>query len=192
MCVDFLAQYLAQPRRGHLMQVFHIFAYLKAHSRSKVVFDLSYPMLDFESFHQADWTDFYVGAKENILSNAPEPRGKPIMMSCFVDADHAGNLVTRRSHMGIIIFCNRAPILWFSKRQNTVKSSTIGLEFIAGTIAVELVEALRYKLWMFGIPLDGPTNMYFDNNSVVINSSHPESTLMQSHTIKFENLLLKV
>jgi hypothetical protein len=192
MCVDFLAQYLAQPRRGHLMQVFHIFAYLKAHSRSKVVFDPSYPMLDFESFHQADWTDFYVGAKENILSNAPEPRGKPIMMSCFVDADHAGNLVTRRSHMGIIIFCNRAPILWFSKRQNTVKSSTIGLEFIAGTIAVELVEALRYKLWMFGIPLDGPTNMYFDNNSVVINSSHPESTLMQSHTIKFENLLLKV
>jgi hypothetical protein len=174
------------------MQVFHIFAYLKAHSRSKVVFDPSYPMLDFESFHQADWTDFYVGAKENILSNAPEPRGKPIMMSCFVDADHAGNLVTRRSHMGIIIFCNRAPILWFSKRQNTVKSSTIGLEFIAGTIAVELVEALRYKLWMFGIPLDGPTNMYFDNNSVVINSSHPESTLMQSHTIKFENLLLKV
>ena len=37
LCVALLAQYLAQPRRGHLMQVFHIFAYLKAHSRSKVV-----------------------------------------------------------------------------------------------------------------------------------------------------------
>jgi hypothetical protein len=72
-------------------------------------------MLDFESSHQADWTDFYVGAKENIPSNASEPRGKPIMISCFVDADHAGNLVTQRSHTGIIIFCNTAPILWFSK-----------------------------------------------------------------------------
>jgi hypothetical protein len=55
------------------------------------------------------------------------------------------------------------------------------LDFIAAKIAVELVEALRYKLRMFGIPLDGPTNMYCDNNSVVINSSHPESTFKKKH-----------
>ena len=42
-----------------------------------------------------------------------------VVMSCFVDADHTGRRVTRRSHTGVIIFVNRAPILWFSKRQNT-------------------------------------------------------------------------
>jgi hypothetical protein len=67
-------------------------------------------------------------------------------MSCFVDADHAGCRVTRRSHTGIIIFVNRAPILWYSKRQNTVESSTFGSEFVAMRIAIEMIECLRYKL----------------------------------------------
>ncbi len=34
---------------------------------------------------------------------------------------------------------------------------------------------------MFGIPVDGPANMYCDNNSVVINSSYTESTLKKKH-----------
>jgi hypothetical protein len=75
---------------------------------------------------------------------------------CFVDADHAGNLVTRRSQSGILLFVNRAPIVWYSKRQNTVETSTFGSEFVAMCIAVELIESLRYKLRMFGIPIDGP------------------------------------
>ena len=32
--------------------------------------------------------------------------------------------------------------------------------------AVELVTALRYKLRMFGVPVDGPTNMFCDNKAV--------------------------
>ena len=52
-------------------------------------------------------------------------------MTAFVDASHAANRVTRRSHTGYIIFINRAPILWFSKRQSTVETSTFTSEFIA-------------------------------------------------------------
>ena len=75
-------------------------------------------------------------------------------MSCFCDADHAGNKVTRHSHTGIIIFVNQAPIIWFSKCQNTVmETSSFGSKFIAARIAVELIEGLRYKLQMFGIPV---------------------------------------
>ncbi len=92
------------------------------------------------------------------------------MVSCFVDADHAGNQVTRHSHTGIIIFCNRAPIIWFSKRQNTVETSSFGSEFVTLHIAVELIESIRYKLCMFGIPIQGAANVYCDNASVVVNS----------------------
>jgi len=166
LSITLLAQYLAQPRRGHLHQVFHVFAYLKAHARSRIVLDPTLPFVDEQSFIEGDWTEFYVRAKEAIPANAPEPRGKAITISCFVDADHAGNLVTRRSHTGILIFCNRDPILWFSKRQNTAETSMFGSEFNAAKIAVELIEGLCYKLWMFGIPLDGPANVYCDNNSV--------------------------
>ncbi len=56
-----------------------------------------------------------------------------------------------------------------------------GSEFIAAHIAVELVEGLRYKLRMFGLPIDGPTNMYCDNGSIVTNCTKPESTLKKKH-----------
>jgi hypothetical protein len=48
-------------------------------------------------------------------------------------------------------------------------------------IAVELIEALRYKLRMFGIPIEGPTNVYCDNEAVTKNVINPESTLKKKH-----------
>ena len=39
-------------------------------------------------------------------------------------------------------YVNHAPILWYSKRQNTVETSTFGSEFVAAGIAVEIVEGL--------------------------------------------------
>ena len=98
-------------------------------------------------------------------------------MTCFVDADHAGCRETRRSHTGIIIYVQRTPVIWYSKRQNTVESSTFGSEFVAMKTAVEQVEALRYKLRMMGVPVDGPTSVFCDNESVFKNSTRPESTL---------------
>jgi hypothetical protein len=181
LSVALMAQYLAQPRLGHLDQLYHIFAYIKAHLRSRIVLDPTLPYVDNTRFYPVDWRAFYPDAKEAIPMNAPQPRGKPVIVSCFVDADHAGNRITRRSHTGIIILCNRAPILWFSKRQNTVETSSFGSEFVAARIAVELIEGLRYKLRMFGIPIEGPTNVYCDNQSVVTNTTQPESTLKKKH-----------
>jgi hypothetical protein len=104
-------------------------------------------------------------------------------MPCFVDANHAGDRITRRSHTGIIIFINRAPIIWYSKQQNTVEMSTFGSEFVVARIAVELIESLRYKLCMFGVPIDGPTNVYCDNDSVCSNTTKPESTLKKKYNV---------
>jgi hypothetical protein len=111
----------------------------------------------------------------------PEPRGHPVNISAFVDANHAGNVVTRRSHTGIFIFVQNAPIIWFSKRQNTVEAATFGSEFVALRICKELIVALRYKLRMFGVPIEGPANVFCDNRGVVKNVSVPESTLMKKH-----------
>ena len=47
--------------------------------------------------------------------------------------------------------------------------------------AVELIAALRYKLRMFGIPIDGPTDMFCDNEAVYKNASMPESQLRKKH-----------
>jgi len=95
----------------------------------------------------------------------------------------------RRSHTGILLYVNSAPITWMSKRQSLVQTSTHGAELIATRMAVELIESLRYKLRMFGVHIDGPTLVYCDNNSVVHNSHRPESTLKKKHnSISFHKI----
>ena len=89
--------------------------------------------------------------------------------------------MTRRSHTGILIYLNNAPIDWYSKKQNTVESSTFGSEFIAMRIACDKIEALRYKLRMFGIPIIGPADVYCDNGSVVLSAQKVEGRLNKKH-----------
>ena len=48
-------------------------------------------------------------------------------------------------------------------------------------ISTEMNEGIRYKLRMMGVPIDGPTNCFCDNKSVVTNVSKPDSTLNKKH-----------
>ena len=51
-------------------------------------------------------------SEEAIHGNAPHLRGKSVYVGCYVDSDHAGNIITRQYHTGIIIFVNNTPIIW--------------------------------------------------------------------------------
>jgi hypothetical protein len=179
--VALLSSHLVEPQTGHLEQVFHIFCYLRAHLNSHLVFDPKYVTWEDASFKHYDWADFYRDAAEPLPPNAPEARGQPVQINAFVDANHAGNKVTRRSHTGILIYLNCAPIIWYSKAQSTVETSTFGSEFVAMQILVEMLEALRYKLHMLGVPIDRPANVFCDNKLVVINSTIPTLTLKKKH-----------
>jgi hypothetical protein len=103
----------------------------------------------------------------------PEPRGLEVEIICFVDADHAGDKVSRKSQTGILNFINSAPIQWYFKQQNCVETSIFESEFIAMKAAVEQIGALRYKLCMLGIPVAGPANVFCDNDSVVLDCTKP-------------------
>ena len=89
-----------------------------------------------------------------------------MLTHCFVYNNHEGYKTTRRSMTGILILCNRSPIICHSKRQNGVETSTFGSEFTAMKNSVELIAALRYKLRMFGVPIDGSTDIFYDNEAV--------------------------
>ena len=118
-----------------------MFAYLKQHGRSKIGFDDSYINMPVPSL--PDWSDFYPDAKEEIPFDAPEPRGKAVQTLKFCDSDHAGDKVTQRSRTGILLYVNRALVNWFSKKQNSVETSTFGSEFMALKTAMEMVIGLR-------------------------------------------------
>ena len=118
----------------------------------------------------------------------PRPRGKSVSTTAFVDASHAVNKVTRRSHTGYILFVNRAPVKWVSRRQQTVETSAFSSEFIAMKQCVEDIEHLRFKLRMFGVPMsyddgpDLPTYVFCDNEGVVKNTTLVESSLNKKHS----------
>jgi len=116
----------------------------------------------------------------------PAPLGQDFVIRVFVDADHAGESLTRRSRTGFIVFLNNAPIYWMSKKQTSCETSTFGSEFIAKKQAAEYVRALRYKLRMFGIPVNEPAFIFGDNQSVLCNTTMPGSTIKKkSHSIAF-------
>ena len=51
-------------------------------------------------------------------------------------------------------------------------------------VAVEMVKALRYKLRMFGVPINGPASVFCDNEAVYKNTVIPESVLSKKmHSI---------
>jgi hypothetical protein len=98
-------------------------------------------------------------------------------MSAYVDADHATDSMTRRSRTGFLVYLNRAPIYWNSKKQAGVETSSFGSDFIAMKKCTEYVCGLCYKLRMMGIACEGPTLIYGDKQSVLFNTTIPESTL---------------
>ena len=125
--------------------------------------------------------ELYPDSLDQHPHDMPEHLGGGVHVSCFADADHAGNKITRRSHTGIIIFINSAPIIWFSKRQNTVESSTFGSELIAMKQAVDMVEGLIYKLRMFGIPIIDEARILCDNQAAI--KVAPTLTLVSRRSI---------
>ena len=182
--VSSLSKFLAKPRTGHVYQALHVFKYLETHIENDLAFDPlhhSHPYPRDPNQIIREMKEIYADAIDEIPPNAPKPRGKSVQINCFVDADHGGDKITRRSQTGIILFGNSAPLIWYSKRQNTVESSTFGAEFVALRIATEMISSFRYKLRMFGIPLDGPANVFCDNEAVYRNSAIVESKLKRKH-----------
>ncbi len=96
--VSMMSSHLALPCEGHLKEIYHIFAYLKAHSNTKMVFDPMPPIIDMTLFERQDWSFSAYGCeelKEELPSNMPSLFGPSMTMRIFVDSNHAGDLVTR-------------------------------------------------------------------------------------------------
>ena len=177
-----LSSHLAIPREGHMQELLHVFAYLKKHMNTEMVFDPSEPEIYMNSFQRQEWSYSIYSQpcedlKEALPPNMSKPLGHGFKTRCFVDANHAGESLTRRSRTGFIVMLDNAPIYWHSKKQTSVDTSTLGSEMMAMKKAVDYIQGFRYKLRMFGIPVEEPSYMYGDNHSVLAGSTRPVSTL---------------
>eukprot|EP00804_Cyclotella_cryptica_P003833 CCRYP_018938-RA/>CCRYP_018938-RA protein AED:0.33 eAED:0.33 QI:0/0/0/1/0/0/2/0/299 len=181
--VPMLSSYSVMPREGHLQAALHELSYLKSKSNSGLIFDPMEPDVGGSNFMECDWSNFYPGASEALLPDAPKPLGKGVTLRMFVDSDHAGDKVSQRSRTGFVIFLNYGMIDWLSKKQSTVETSVFGAEFFAMKHGIENLLGIRYKLRMMGVPVKGASYLYGDNMSVVTNTSKPESTLKKKSNL---------
>ena len=117
--INTLSRYSMAPREGHMKAMHRVFGYLKYKQKGKILIDIGQPKVreDLGPAKDYDWLEFYPDAVECVPPDRPEPRGKLVTLTCFVDAYHARDQLTRKSVTGINILVNNTPITWVSKWQ---------------------------------------------------------------------------
>ena len=177
-----MSSFRSAPRRGHLDRVKRIVGYLSKMKFLAIRFRTGLPDYSDVPEPAFDWADSVYGSpKEETPEDAPEPLGRPVILTHYVDANLYHCLLTGRSVTGIIHFLNGTPIDAFSKKQATVETATYGSEFVAARTCVEQIMDLRHTLRYLGVLIKGRSYMFGDNESVVNSSSRPEAKLHKRH-----------
>lgn len=178
-----LSRFRAAPRQGHMDRVHRVYGYLRKKPEAAIRFRTGIPPNEeIYTVSEQDWNGTVYGTyKEEVPDYFPKPMGKMVRTTTYVDANLMHCLVTGKSCTGIIHMVNQTPVDWFSKRQNTVETATYGSEFMAARIATEQIMDLRITLMSMGVPLDGPSWMLGDNQSVITSSTIPKSMLNKRH-----------
>ena len=99
-----MSRSLAGPRTGHLVQVLHIFSFLKFNQCMDICYDptkiniIEPTTLPQErATHRAKiMPTMYPDAIEDLPPSYPVLLGKSVQINAFVDTDLAGELTTRR------------------------------------------------------------------------------------------------
>ena len=143
--ISILSQHQASPRENHMKQPLRIFSCLERRCKLTLCVDPNLPAVNELQFSHdtSEFLECHCDAEEELPGKFPRPRGKSVVTTAFVDASHAANEGTCRSHSGHILIVDRTPVKWCSKRQNTVETSAFSSEFVAMKHFIEDIECLR-------------------------------------------------
>jgi hypothetical protein len=142
-----MSRFRAAPRVGHLNRLKRIYGYIKKFPHAAIRVRTQVPDYSDLPDQEYDWSYSVYGKVEELLpQDAPEPLGKDVVLTTYVDANLYHDLVTGRSVTGILHMLNATPVDWYSKRQATVETATYGSEFVAARIATDQVIDIRTSL----------------------------------------------
>ena len=120
--------------------------------------------------------------EEELDEDDPEPLGKGIRLTAWVDANWAHDYVTRKSITGIIVCAGVTPIYWKSTRQSSVSSSTFEAELAGLRTVAEVNRAIRIGMRAHGMKLKGATRVMCDNQAAVQQATKHDALLKKRHT----------
>ena len=107
-----LSKYNNAPREGHFAALKRVFDYLNTHKNGQIILDDGTAPVRENALINIGfkWEEFYPDAVEQLPEDMPFPFGKKATITCYVDADHARDTVTRRSVTGIVLLVNNTPM----------------------------------------------------------------------------------
>ena len=121
---------------------------------------------------QFEWTrTVYGNDVEELPKDAPEPLGKQMITTTYLDANLMHDAITGRSVTAILHFFSLTPGDWYLKRQATVENNTYGSKFVTAKTATEQIIEIRQTLMYLGVPIMSKAYMFSDNKSVVSSST---------------------
>merc|ERR1712032_1128033 len=88
-------------------------------------------------------------------------------LSAYVDADYGGDLDTRRSTTGYLVYHGLNLISWCSKLQEIVTQSTMEAEYVALSSVTKEVIWIRNLLDELGFPQTTPCRVKEDNQPCI-------------------------
>ena len=74
--------------------------------------------------------DKYRDVEAKLQTRIPHHRDRAVEISLFVDTYQDCDKLTSKLHTGCVTFWKCALLIWYRKRNNTVKSSMLSNEFI--------------------------------------------------------------
>ena len=177
-----LSSFRVAPRQGHLDRLKRVTGFLVKMNQAAIRVRTEVPDYSQLTHRTYDWTrTVYGDVTEEFPPDAPKPKGKPVVLTTYVDANLYHDWVTGKAVTGILHFVNQTPIEWYCKKQPTVEAATYGSEFVAAKIATQQAIAARLTFRYLGVDVQGPTYLFGDNGSVVTSSTQPHSPLKKRH-----------
>jgi hypothetical protein len=172
------------PRIGHLGSLRHKYGYLSKMRFASIRVRTEEPNYSDIPDHQYNWMyTVYGNTKEVLPKDAPEPLGKHITLSQYVDANLMQDVTTGKLVTGILHLINKTPIDWYSKKQATVETTTFRSEFVAARICIEQITGLHSTLRYLEVPVREKNYMCGDNKSVDDSSMGLHTKLHKRHTM---------
>ena len=177
-----MSRFRVAPRLGHLARLRRIYGYVFDTKDASIRVRTDIPDLSSFPDQKFDWSyTTYGNVKEVLPDDAPTPLGKPVTLTTYVDANLYHDLVNGRALTAVLHFVNQTPFDWYCKRQATVETATFSSEFVAAKTAVEQIIDIRTTLRYLGVPVLSKSYLFGDNQSVVTNSTLPQSQLNKRH-----------
>ena len=167
--VCLLARFSSTPHQKHYDALRHIAQYLSRTIDWGIIYWRPSPLREFQAVHLAP------PPEDESLPVFPQP--EPLVLTGYMDAAHATDMIQRKSVTGLLFMIAGGVIAYKSKLQVSVATSSTEAELYAAVDAAKIGKYLRSVLDELGFVQDGPTMLHEDNQAVIniVNNSQPTS-----------------